>query len=52
MHCSIVAKILTSWKILVKLERFAATDTGALRCRASIKPKYLPNRAGDCRFLD
>jgi hypothetical protein len=30
----------------------AGTITGALRSFASIKPKYLPNRPGDGRFLD
>jgi len=48
----IVTKLLTNRKILAKLDGFTATNAGALRYCASIKPKYLPNRAGDCRFLD
>jgi hypothetical protein len=39
-------------KIPAKLQGFTATNAVPLRYCASIKPKYLPNRAGDCRFLD
>jgi hypothetical protein len=49
---SIVARISTNWKIPAKPDGFTATNAGAFRSCAAIKPKYLPNRAGDCRFLD
>jgi len=39
-------------EFLPDLDGFTATNAGAFRYSASIKPKYLPNRAGDCRFLD
>src|SRR6266699_7155370 len=50
-HRSIVAKIFRTEKFLLNWMDLPP-QIPLLPVTASIKPKYLPNRAGDCRFLD